>query len=293
MLRQNILLARFTALVAAAVCCASTTTASVQFNVGKYKLNESPVPFVASWLHDASSSPSAGASVFGPEDNRAFRTGNTSSALGGSFEGDFDSTGNVVTNIRGTLSGTTKMLLNSFDSSNNFQSFILKLGQDAGAGKSGKLAFETVGTREYTGGYIDYAIAVAINGVDYVDVLTGTFFFKPQGENSNSLLSPNRGTVSEFMLWGYNYMHDSYAYSGATADWASFFSTLGYTNNVTRPAIVGDSGSTAPPTNQTLGVSLYVTSGIPGSSGNNPEPTALIIWAMLTMVGACLSGRVR
>ena len=86
--------------------------------------------------------------------------------------------------------------------------------------KSGKLAFETngAGSGQYTGGYVDYVLAVDTNpdvNVDtFTDVLAGTFFFKPQGENSSSMLSPNRGIISKFTLWGYNYMHDSYAYDG-------------------------------------------------------------------------------
>lgn len=287
MLHQKRWMMRCLAIFAIGSCCAAATHASVQFNVGQFQLNEAPVPFVASWLHDASSSPSVGASVYGPDDNRAYRTGDTSSPLVGSFSGDFDASQNLVTNIRGSLSGKTQLLLDSFDSSKNFQSFKLKLGQEAGAGKNGTLVFETEGSPggQYTGGFVDYVLAVATNGVDYVDVLAGTFFFKPQGENSSSLLSPNRGTVSQFTLWGYNYMHDSYAYDGGNVDWTTFLASLGYSGNVSRPDIVGD--PSAAPTNQTLGISLYVT------SAHMPEPTALVVWSLLTMVGVCVSGRDR
>lgn len=273
------------ALCAAAVLCASTALASVQFNVGQIKLDEDPIPFIASSLHDASSSPSAGASVFGPSDNRAYRTGDTSSPLTGSFFGDVDQVLNQVTNIRGTLNGKTQMLLDDFDNGTNFKDFRLKIGEEAGAGKTGKLAFETAGAgqKQYTGGYIDYVLAVAVNGVDFVDVLSGAFFFKPQAENSLSELSPNRGTISQFTLWGYNYMHDSFAFDGVSADWATFLNSLGYAANVTRPDIDDN------PENQTLGISLYVTS----AEGHMPEPTALLIWGMLTMVGACISHRTR
>jgi hypothetical protein len=290
-------LAWFFALVAIATLCDSRALASVQFNVGQFDLNESPVPFSASWLHDASSSPSASASSPGSSDNRAYRMGDTSSPLVGSFFGDFSQSLNQVTNIRGTLSGnSTHYLLHNFNSSMNSQKFILKLGQDAGAGKGGKLAFETEGPvpgGQYTGGYIDYVLAVdsdpAVDVVNYTDVLAGTFFFKPQGENSSSMLSPNRGTVSQFTLWGYNYLHDSYAYDGGNVDWTAFFATLGgYSGNVKRPDIVGDP-SAGLPLNQTLGISLYVTS----DQGHMPEPTAFIVWGMLTMVAASLSGRNR
>lgn len=290
MFHRNRWLVPFFALVAIATCCATSGFGSVHLTVGKYELDESPVPFVASWLHDASASASAGASVYGPGDNRAYRTGKTSSALSGSFEGDFDASGNILSNIRGTLSGTTKLLLNSFNSGNDFKNFVLKLGQQAGSGKDGKLAFETVGTREYTGGFIDYVLAVDVNDDNvFVDVLSGTFFFKPQAENSNSLLSPNRGTISAFMLWGYNYMHDSDAFGGGNASWTDLFALLGgYANDVTRPDIVDD-----PNGDQTLGISLYVTSDYTGNAGQNPEPTALIIWGMLAMIGACVCGRNR
>jgi hypothetical protein len=88
-------------------------------------------------------------------------------------------------------------------------------------------------------------------------------------------------------------MHDSFASSGNTADWTTFFNSLSYSNNVTRPDIVGDPESLDPPTNQTLGISLYVTSDFSGTTGQNPEPTALMIWAMLAMIAACISGRNR
>ena len=123
-------LCRLLAIFALAMICASTTLASVQFHVGQFDLDEDPVPFSASWLHDASSSPSAGASIPGPStDNRAYRMGDTSSPLVGSFFGDYNEAVNQVTNIRGTLSGnSTNLLLDNFDGSKNFQKFVLKLG---------------------------------------------------------------------------------------------------------------------------------------------------------------------
>jgi hypothetical protein len=278
---------RFLAIFALGLLCANTTLASVQFHVGQFDSAGDP-PFSASWLHDASAATSGPAPPVGVPDNRAFRMGDPSSALVGSFYGNYDQTVKQVTNIRGTLSGSsTNFLLQDFNGDHNFQKFMLKLGQDAGAGKSGSLAFETAGIGKYTGGYIDYVLTVDTNPnpevEDFEDVLEGTFFFKPQGENSNLNLSPNRGTVFEFTLWGYNYMHGSPAYDGANASWTDLFTQLDYSNNVTRPLIVGDA------LDQVLGISLYVTS----SQGHMPEPTAFIVWGLLTMVSTSLSRRHR
>ena len=241
--------------------------------------------FSASWLHDASGTPSPSGSVPAAQDNRAYRTGTTSSSITGSLYGDLDATQNVLSGIGGTLSGKTRYLLDDFNSSLNGKEFVLNLGKDAGSGKSGKLKFETsgAGQGEFTGGYIDFALSI-VGGP--ANMLTGTFFFKPQAEMGSTPLTPNRGNSSAFTLWGYNWMHDSAPFGGGDAvNWATFMDSLQYGGPaVVRPTIVSDES------NQTLGISLYVTSV---NNSVNPEPTTLIVWGALSMIGLCYSRRSR
>lgn len=235
--------------------------------------------FSASLLHDATASPAGTAPANLADDNRAYRMGATSGFMSGSLYGDYDASSNQLTAIGGTVSGNLRLL---FSNDNlNDKNFVLKLGQEAGAGKTGALKFETngAGTGEYTGGFVDFALAIVGESSDF---LTGTFFFKPQAETGSLMLSPNRGTASEFTLWGYNWMHSSGPYGTSDAvSWDSFLEPLGYDGNVTRPSILADE------LNRTLGVALYVNApSTAPTSAANPEPTTCVIWGVL--VGAAL-----
>jgi hypothetical protein len=211
--------------------------------------------------------------------------GATSSSITGSLHGDLDSTLNVLSDIGGSLIGKTRYLLDNFDDSLNGQEFVLKLGKDAGSGKTGKLKFETsgAGQGEFTGGFIDFALSI-VGGPS--NVLTGTFFFKPQAEMGTSPLTPNRGNSTAFTLWGYNWMHDSAPLGGGDAvNWTTFMDSLRYDGEIVqRPSIVNDEN------NHTLGISLYVTAA---TNSVNPEPTALIVWGALSMIGLCYARRSR
>lgn len=278
-----------TRLVALAIAligwCASTASASVHvtYNVGHLaSAGGDDAIFSASWLHDATSSPNLSS---GTNANRAYRSGMTSDLMSGSLYGELNQHENALSDIGGTVSGNLKMLLGdaAFDS----PSFVLRLGMEAG--KTGKLKFETngAGTGEYSGGYLDFALDVGST----LNVVTGTFFFKPQAETGSSVLSPNRGNSSAFTLWGYNWMHDSGPIDGSpnSVDWAKFLGKLGYTGDtVLRTDALGNT------LEQALGVALYVSDPSPPPPyASNPEPTTLVVWAVLMSVGACYCGRKR
>jgi hypothetical protein len=230
--------------------------------------------FTASWLHSAESIEN------GTPENGALLNGARSSRISGSLEGNLS--GSVLSGVSGSVSGKLKQLstyLNSvFGSSyTTYTPFELRLGVSAGGG-DGALKFETngAGTGQFTGGYLDFSLLVDGTATSLLD---GTFFFKPQAESGSAVLSPNRGTSSEFTLWGWNWMHDGDPVDGALApDWADFLGALGYSG----PAVLRtpDSG---PGLQSPVGIALYVvdpaTSAPDGA--HSPEPTAFVIWFLI------------
>jgi hypothetical protein len=280
---------KLTRIFALAVALVATFASGVHASVQTYKVGPlGPLGaehgfFSASWLHDATSSPSSGPSGSGLSDNRAYRMGEISSLMTGSIYGDFDAAENVLGGIGGTITGKTLYLLDDFKSSFNGKEFALKLGKDAGAGKSGALKFKTdgVASGQYSGGFIDFLLSV-----EGESALSGTFFFKPQAESGGTMPSPNRGDAASFTLWGNNWMHDSEPFGGGPAvGWTAFLASLGYSgNNVLRPDIVAGEANQ---TNHTLGISLFVT------ASHSPEPTTFIVWGLLSMIGVGYSRRVR
>jgi hypothetical protein len=160
--------------------------------------------FTASWLHGATGGPPHGSA-----ENGALLNGPTSSRIAGSLEGNLLT--NRLLNASGDISCCLKQLASylndrfgtSFTTSTAFD---LKLGLLANGG-DGALAFETdgAGSGQFTGGFLDFSLFVDGAASSLRD---GTFFFKPQAESGSARLSPNRGTSSEFTLWGWNWMHD-------------------------------------------------------------------------------------
>jgi hypothetical protein len=287
------LVTRSLALCALFICiCVSRSTASVHpvtYSVGELdSLGPGDNLFSASLLHDASAAPTPSGPVPAKSDNRAYLMGWTSGLMSGSLSGDYDDSTNRLTSIGGIVTGNLRMLLGDSVAVKN-KEFVLKLGQDAGAGKTGAIQFETdgVGQGQYSGGFIDFALALA---GETSNLLTGTFFFKPQAETGSLMLSPNRGDASTFTLWGYNWMHDSPAFDSDTNSfsWSEFLDPLGYQGTVTRPSIVDDAD------NHTLGVALYVSA--PQSQltyAANPEPTTCLVWGVLSLIGFVASYRSR
>jgi hypothetical protein len=235
--------------------------------------------FSASWLHAATSG------LNGSSENGALLNGAISSRLSGNFEGDLS--GNVLSNISGGINGRLKQLASYLNGtlSTNFgtsDAFELRLGESANGGK-GALAFETTGTGtgEFTGGFLDFSLYVANNTASLLD---GTFFFKPQAESGSDPLSPNRGNDFASTLWGFNWMHDGAPVDGGeTTDWSSFLSGLGYTG----PSILR-TPSSGPGLDAPLGIALYIVDppAPPDGGLSNPEPTTLVIWGLLGIVGA-------
>ena len=202
----------------------------------------------------------------------------------------------MLANASGSVSGKLKQLasyLNGVFGTNftTWTPFELKLGGSANGG-NGALAFETNGTGsgEFTGGYLDFSLWVADSATSLLD---GTFFIKPQAESGSDVLSPNRGTSSEFTLWGWNWMHDGLPVDmAAEPSWGEFLSGLGYAGDpVNRTLPGGVSGFTAP-----LGIALYIVDPDPPApeAMHNPEPATVVIWGLLAVVaiaGGCIQGR--
>jgi hypothetical protein len=272
-------------LVALVSWCASAVDASVHtYNVGDLVDADDNTKFTASWLHDASMG-SSGASP-----NRAYRSGYLSERIQGSLSGDFNEIDNTLKDIGGTLTGTLGML--PADAFVGDEAFELRLGRTVGGTSTGALKFNTSGTGvgDFTGGFIDYDLRV-----NDTSVLAGTFFFKPQAETGSSALSPNRGDAQAFTLWGYNYMHSSGPVGSGpvgsgpvgggadTVDWLEFLQDLGYAGEslVNR----GDSN---------LGIALFASDPEPPIHNSaNPEPTTLIVWGGLAMIGLGYGRRIR
>jgi hypothetical protein len=243
--------------------------------------------FSASWLHSAENSRN------GTLANGARMNGQTSSRISGTLTGDL--VGNILSGASGSVSGTLKQLsvyLNSEFSTTFIMStpFQLLLGGQASGG-DGALEFETAGAGKFTGGFLDFSLFV--NG-GLTSLVDGTFFFKPQAESGNAALSPNRGTSSEFTLWGANWMHDGDPMDGgAEPDWSTFLAGLNYggPSEVLRELASGDPGIPA-----TLGIDLYIKSnGTTGQGGGGdvPEPLSAVVWGILVCVGAARCGRGR
>ena len=265
----------FALVVAMVSYCAPTVEASVHtYHVGDLINAGDGVAYTASWLHDASMGSS------GDSPNRAYRSGYLSERISGSLSGNFNEIDNTLKNISGTLTGTLRML--PAGSYVNNEAFELRLGKAVGDSNTGALKFNTSGTGVgiFTGGFIDYDLRV-----NNLSVLAGTFFFKPQAEAGSSDLSPNRGNAQAFTLWGYNYMHSSGPVGGGadTVDWLAFLRGLGYTGSslVER----GDSN---------LGIALFASDPEPPIHNSaNPEPTTLLVWAGLAMIGLGYGRRIR
>jgi hypothetical protein len=229
--------------------------------------------FTASWLHSAESG------LNGSPENGAQLNGATSSRIAGSLGGDL--TGNVLSSVSGSVSGKLKQLAGYLNgaygtSFGTYDPFELRFGSLAGGG--GALQFETngAGSGEFTGGYLDFALYVA-GAAD--SLVSGTFFFKPQAESGSAALSPNRGTSSEFTLFGNNWMHDGDPVDqGTEPDWAEFLENLGYAGEpVSRTSGIGIP----------LGINLYVVDPDPPApqGEHSPEPTGFVVWGLLSMLG--------
>jgi hypothetical protein len=128
---------------------------------------------------------------------------------------------------------------------------------------------------------VDFALDI-VGGA--ANVLTGTLFFKPQAETPSAVLTPNRGDSTEFTLWGLNWMHDGSPIGGGESiDWIDFLrESLGYSGTVEVDR------STA-----TLGIALYAVDRNPDDGSLNPEPTAFVVWGLLSMIGAVSCNRKR
>lgn len=266
---------------AIALSSASNAVASVHvtYNVGELSSAQSgDSNFSASWLHDASMGL---VTDNGSTENGAYRTGRISDLVSGSIEGDLE--GNVLSEIRGSVGGKLSSLHSEFGSFTSMDQFVVRLGQDAGSGRTGALKFETngVGTGQFSGGFIDFALDVGSS----LDLVTGTFFFKPQSETGSSALSPNRGNSTTFTLWGFNWMHDSdpVGSDAIPPDWLTFLGDLGYDRGeVLRQAPSGGEMLLA----QTLGIALYVNDPDPPLAyAANPEPSTFLVWGVLAMIG--------
>lgn len=255
--------------------CAPTVDASVHtYDVGDLVDGDDGTMYTASWLHDASMGSS------GDSANRAYRSGYLSKRINGSLSGDFNEIDNTLKDISGTLIGTLGMLPAGTFVGN--ESFELRLGRAVGATSNGALKFNTSGTGigDFTGGFIDYDLRV-----DNDSVLSGTFFFKPQAETGSTALSPNRGDAQAFTLWGYDYMHSSGPVGGGTdtVNWLEFLDDLGYSGD----ALVNRGESN-------LGIALFASDPEPPIHNSaNPEPTTLLVWAGLVMIGLGYGRRIR
>lgn len=268
--------------------CSLNTENRASASLVQYKIADtfSTSGFSASWLHAATGALNK---IDGTEENGARRSGKLSSRISGSLEGDLN--GTILSDISGNVTGMLKQLsgyLNtalgtSFGMNDTFD---LKLGKQSRPGDAGMgaMQFETSGPGEYTGGFLDFDLVV-----EGVSALTGTFFFKPQAESGNAALSPNRGTSSEFTLWGANWMHDAGPVDGgAEADWGTFLTSLGYTGgDVLRTAL--DSGNNgegdATIIAASLGIDLYVSIV--------PEAASVMTWLMLSGLGCAYACRQR
>jgi hypothetical protein len=243
----------------------------------------------ASWLYDATGT------VNGSDENGSLLSGPKSSCISGSLEGDLS--GNTLLDISGSVTGMVKQMsgyLNSvFQTSfSPSTAFELQLGK-LSTGGDGALKFETDGasTGQFTGGFLDFSLYVDGAATSLID---GTFFFKPQAETGSDKLSPNRGTSSEFTLWGWNWMHDGLPVDGRDEpDWNEFLSGsmgLGYDGpDVSRTLPNGAPGVGFP-----LGIALYALNADATSSAplHNPEPGTVLIWGVLS-IAAVLASRTR
>jgi hypothetical protein len=258
-----------TLIAALAAISASGALASVQ--VSYDILKEYPTSGMsASWVHSAT--------LGGPDANDAYFNGLMSGRVAGSLTGLLD--GDKLTDISGTVGGKLKQLSGYFlpGTYSMGDVFNLKLGEAAGAGKSGKLQFVSNGDGEFVGGWMDFSLEVSGSILK-----SGTLFFKPQAENSSPTLSPNRGDSAAFTLWGLNWTHESLpaVVDDTLPDYSKFLSDLDQSNSVNRPGEF-----------ETLGIALYLSNSKAQYHGN-PEPTTLVIWGMLAMVGAACSRRER
>lgn len=231
--------------------------------------------FSASWLHDASGARNV---TSGTPENGAYRSGKVSGSIAGNLHGTV--VDGKLMGIGGILSGNLSHLLKGIDDGLKNQSFTLKLGTTIGALSTGALKFNTDGTGPggFTGGFIDYLLEVP--GIPDFS-LSGTFFFKPQAETGNSLLSPNRGSAEAFTLWGYNWMHDSGPINSndPAASWDFLSAELGYDRaSVNRVPFDAEHN-----TGHTLGIALFAGGQQAVENAAQPEPTALLIWGGLSM----------
>lgn len=231
--------------------------------------------FSASWLHGATGGPPRGS----PE-NGALLNGPTSSRITGTLAGDLS--GNILSNASGSVSGKLKHFSNHLNDTlgtnyTTYTPFELKLGGAANGG-AGALAFETdgAGTGQFTGGYLDFSLFV---GGSATSLLDGTFFFKPQAESGSATLSPNRGTSSDFTLWGWNWMHDGAPVDGGDEPvWSSFLSGLGYTGDTVMRSQL----------DSPLGIAMYVVDAdAPAPEGlQSPEPATFVVWGLIALASA-------
>jgi hypothetical protein len=257
--------ARTIRLLTVAVFAAVTSTALASVQVSYDILKEYPTPGAsASWVHSATPGGSGNAANFYGE--------LMSSRVAGSLVGDLE--GNVLSNLTGSVSGKLKQLSGYVSGGYEMgQVFELKFGAAAGDGKSGMLQFVSNDDGEFVGGWMDFSLQV-----NSTELLGGKLFFKPQAENGSPSLSPNRGDASAFTLWGLNWTHDSLpAIVGDTPPaYLDFLASLGHSGSVDRP------------TSGTLGVALFLSDPV---TNHAPEPTALLIWGMLAIIGGTVGCR--
>ncbi len=244
--------------------------------------------FSASWLHSGTVRAGQGTDRYlGTDANGPRKSGQVSNRLSGGLNGDWNGFSKQLTGITGEISSNISNIRHygAFtDHANSLAGISSITGDDLLkiVIHDGGLALETTGPGEFTGGWLNYEILVddLENADGFVSVTEGNFFFKPQAEARGSdLLSPNRGTINEFTVWGNNWNHDGLAAGSFTdanqgdaadSDW-DFLSGLGYTGGFTNRADTHQGID--------LGIDLFVASQqfVPPV----PEPASMMVWGSL------------
>lgn len=242
---------------------AQTAHAGVEFTVGDYPHQAG---YDATFLHSASSG----------SENDASMNGSLSSDLSGTLMGDVVNT-DILKNISGSINGTAGNLASYLGNGITPATPItIQLGISAGG--NGALDFSVAST-EKIGGWIDYSITAIGTSGTFTDI--GTFFFFPKQLVSGSVTLPNDGSLDDdkdFALWGNNWQYTN-------PDW-SFLTALENATSLT----AANKTSVRPSDNNSgvdFGIDIYAVwqSSIDTDTTPTPEPTTVIVWSLLSVVG--------
>ncbi len=270
----------------AVLCFASGDLSQSQASIN---LNVNPVfsagGFSASYLHSANFRGGTGTDVYlGTDANGPLKGGHLSTRLSGGLSGNWNSANNTLTGISGSINSRVGSLIN-YSTLESYANSLAGINSVTGNDlmqiviTDGGMGFAEGSSSAFTGGWLSYEILIddGATADGFVSVTQGDFFFKPQAETRGThALSPNRGTVNEFAVWGNNWMHDGMAAGtftkqnrgdASSSDWDFLWDKLGYT----APEMAYRSNVNS---GLRLGIDLYVSQDV-------PEPNSLLVWASI------------